>query len=124
MGDSESHMMSIDIFTIDKRGVGMSRWPDPIMANNDHTPNITERYKNKIKIINHPANKGKGAAMAYGLSEAEGRKNDYRPTRESSRPHCVTVPDRSADRGHSARVYFSSESSQIRASKIRCILGT
>jgi hypothetical protein len=69
----KSHIMSIDIFTIDKRGVGMSRWPDPIMANNDHTLNIIERYKNKIKIVNHPANKGKGAAMAYGLSESEGR---------------------------------------------------
>jgi hypothetical protein len=42
-------------------------------GSNDHTLNIIERYKNKIKIVNHPANKGKGAAMASGLSEAEGR---------------------------------------------------
>jgi len=38
----------------------------------DQTPKILEKFAGKIKVITHPTNKGKGAAMASGLREARG----------------------------------------------------
>jgi glycosyltransferase involved in cell wall biosynthesis len=38
----------------------------------DQTPKILEKFKGRIKVISHPINKGKGAAMASGLKEATG----------------------------------------------------
>jgi glycosyltransferase involved in cell wall biosynthesis len=38
----------------------------------DQTPKILEKFGEKIKVITHPTNKGKGAAMASGLKEAVG----------------------------------------------------
>lgn len=38
----------------------------------DQTPKILESFAGKIKVITHPTNRGKGAAMASGLKEATG----------------------------------------------------
>ncbi|MCS7285753.1 MAG: glycosyltransferase family 2 protein [Anaerolineae bacterium] len=38
----------------------------------DQTPRILEKFGEKIKVITHPTNRGKGAAMASGLKEATG----------------------------------------------------
>jgi len=38
----------------------------------DLTPKILEKFGGKIKVITHPTNRGKGAAMASGLKEAAG----------------------------------------------------
>lgn len=38
----------------------------------DQTPEILRKFGEKIKIVSHPTNKGKGAAMASGLKEAAG----------------------------------------------------
>lgn len=38
----------------------------------DQTPKILEKFIGKIKVITHPTNKGKGAAIASGLREATG----------------------------------------------------
>jgi glycosyltransferase involved in cell wall biosynthesis len=38
----------------------------------DQTAKILDTFGNKIKIITHPTNRGKGAAMASGLKEASG----------------------------------------------------
>lgn len=38
----------------------------------DLTPKILEKFGGKIKVITHPTNRGKGAAMASGLKEATG----------------------------------------------------
>ncbi len=38
----------------------------------DQTPEILRTFGEKIKIISHPTNKGKGAAMASGLKAANG----------------------------------------------------
>ena len=38
----------------------------------DQTPKICEKFGEKIKVITHPTNRGKGAAMASGLKEAAG----------------------------------------------------
>ncbi len=38
----------------------------------DQTPKILEKFAGKIKVITHPTNKGKGAAIASGLKEASG----------------------------------------------------
>jgi glycosyltransferase involved in cell wall biosynthesis len=38
----------------------------------DQTPKICEKFGEKIKVITHPTNRGKGAAMASGLKKATG----------------------------------------------------
>lgn len=38
----------------------------------DQTPRILEKFGEKIKVVTHPTNKGKGAALASGLKEARG----------------------------------------------------
>lgn len=38
----------------------------------DQTPEILRKFGEKIKIVSHPTNKGKGTAMASGLKEAAG----------------------------------------------------
>jgi len=38
----------------------------------DRTPEILQKFTGRIEIITHPTNKGKGAAMASGLREAQG----------------------------------------------------
>lgn len=38
----------------------------------DQTPKILEKFGEKIKVVTHPTNRGKGAAIATGLKEASG----------------------------------------------------
>lgn len=38
----------------------------------DRTPEILQKFAGRIEIVTHPTNKGKGAAMASGLREAQG----------------------------------------------------
>ncbi len=41
-------------------------------GSSDQTPEILRTFGEKIKVISHPTNKGKGAAMASGLKDANG----------------------------------------------------
>jgi glycosyltransferase involved in cell wall biosynthesis len=41
-------------------------------ASTDATPEVLERYKNRVLLIRHPRNRGKGAALRTALAHASG----------------------------------------------------
>lgn len=53
-----------------------SRFPCELIVvddgSTDETPTICAKFKDSIKVITHPTNRGKGAAMASGIREASG----------------------------------------------------
>ncbi|MBD3163276.1 MAG: glycosyltransferase [Candidatus Eisenbacteria bacterium] len=41
-------------------------------ASTDSTPEVLERYRDRVRLLRHPANRGKGAALRTALAEATG----------------------------------------------------